>query len=129
MRLSPSTGKKDCRIIDFVDSIGRVNGVVSTPSLFGLDPSELVDGMYNLSYSYAKLIETIADESLADLEERAEKTEKSEGSGTPQSRSPPHNVPQPKVVTYTDYENPFGFVAGSSGAPEIAVLSSNAWVG
>lgn len=41
MRLSPATGKTDCRIIDFVDSHNRVGGVVSLPNLFGLDPGEL----------------------------------------------------------------------------------------
>jgi ATP-dependent helicase IRC3 len=49
MRLSPETGKKECLVIDFVDSSNRVAGVVSTPTLFGLDPSELVDGGYTLS--------------------------------------------------------------------------------
>lgn len=44
MRLSPGTGKDDCHIIDFVDSTGRVAGVVSVPTLFGLDPSELIEG-------------------------------------------------------------------------------------
>ena len=44
MRLSPETGKADCRIIDFVDILNRMPGVVSTPTLFGLDPSEIVDG-------------------------------------------------------------------------------------
>jgi ATP-dependent helicase IRC3 len=44
MRLSPETGKKDCQIIDFVDIAGRAPGLVSTPTLFGLDPSEIVDG-------------------------------------------------------------------------------------
>ena len=38
MRLSPDTGKKDCRIIDFVDSTSRMSGIVSVPTLFGLDP-------------------------------------------------------------------------------------------
>ncbi len=41
MRLSPETGKEDCRIIDLVDSNTRVAGVISTPSLFGLDPNEI----------------------------------------------------------------------------------------
>jgi ATP-dependent helicase IRC3 len=41
MRLSPSTGKEDCRIIDFVDSTSRVNGVVSVPTIFGLNPGEI----------------------------------------------------------------------------------------
>lgn len=44
MRLSPETGKKDCQIVDFVDIAGRAPGLVSTPTLFGLDPSEIVDG-------------------------------------------------------------------------------------
>lgn len=45
MRLSPSTGKQDCRIIDFVDSTSRVAGVVSVPTLFGLSPGEIdIDG-------------------------------------------------------------------------------------
>jgi ATP-dependent helicase IRC3 len=38
MRLSPGTNKQDCRIIDFVDSASRVSGIVSVPTLFGLDP-------------------------------------------------------------------------------------------
>lgn len=49
MRLSPATGKKDCQVIDFVDIAGRTPGLVSTPTLFGLDPSELVDGNTRLS--------------------------------------------------------------------------------
>ena len=44
MRQSPSTGKVDCHIIDFVDSTNRVAGVVSIPTLFGLDPGEVIDG-------------------------------------------------------------------------------------
>lgn len=51
MRLSPETGKTDCRIIDFVDSMTRVSGVVSIPTLFGLDPAEIdVDGQYYFLY-------------------------------------------------------------------------------
>jgi len=110
MRLSPDTGKEDCHIIDFVDSVGRVAGVVSTPHLFGLDPSEVID-----------------DESLEELEERADKaidlvTMRST-SDTKQT------VPEPKSVTYIDYEDPFALVHQASGAPHIQKLSANAWVG
>jgi len=45
MRLSPSTGKEDCHILDFVDAQGRVAGAFSTPTLFGLDPTEMIPGM------------------------------------------------------------------------------------
>lgn len=51
MRQSPDTGKENCRIIDFVDSTTTVSGVVSTPTLFGLDPGEIdIDGEDALSY-------------------------------------------------------------------------------
>lgn len=59
MRQSPSTGKQDCRIIDFVDSTNRVAGVVSTPTLFGLDPSEVIDGSWIFHYHvYNRLTST-----------------------------------------------------------------------
>ena len=41
MRLSP--GKKDCHVIDMVGSV-KAQGVISTPTLFGLDPNEIVTG-------------------------------------------------------------------------------------
>lgn len=44
MRLSPQTGKVDCHIIDFVDSTGRMPGVVSVPTLLGLHPDEVIEG-------------------------------------------------------------------------------------
>ena len=39
------------------------------------------------------------------------------------------NVPDPKSVTYTDYEDPFSLVHSGSGAPHIFGLSNFAWVG
>jgi ATP-dependent helicase IRC3 len=39
------------------------------------------------------------------------------------------NVPDPKSITYIDYEHPFSLIHESSGAPHIAKMSSNAWVG
>lgn len=50
MRFSPTTGKEDCRIIDFVDSKGHVSDVVCTLTLFGLDPSEVIDGQSHLDH-------------------------------------------------------------------------------
>ncbi|KII93736.1 hypothetical protein PLICRDRAFT_694856 [Plicaturopsis crispa FD-325 SS-3] len=112
MRLSPATGKEDCQIIDFVDSTSRVAGVISTPTLFGLDPSEIVD-----------------NETIESLEKRAAELidgDKDETQLHPDSRD---DIPDPKAVTYTDHENPFSLVDGSSGAPHISKLSSNAWIG
>ncbi|GAW06115.1 P-loop containing nucleoside triphosphate hydrolase protein [Lentinula edodes] len=105
MRLSPDTGKKDCRIIDFVDSANRVSGIMSTPTLFGLDPADLV----------------IEDETLESLEEK---------SSAQIALQDADNVPDPESVTYTDYEDPFAFISKFSGlSPHINQLSSYAWVG
>ncbi|KAG6912005.1 hypothetical protein DXG01_000253 [Tephrocybe rancida] len=103
MRLSPGTGKQDCRIIDFVDSTTRVAGVVSTPTLFGLSPGEI----------------DIDDETTESLERRVAEAIASSDAG---------NVPEPVSVTYTEYDNPFSLVGDSSGAPNIATLSKYAWV-
>lgn len=39
------------------------------------------------------------------------------------------DIPDPKSVTYTDYDDPFSFVHDTSGAPHISKMSQNAWVG
>ncbi|KAG6885580.1 hypothetical protein C0993_012582 [Termitomyces sp. T159_Od127] len=103
MRLSPSTGKQDCRIIDFVDSTSRVAGVVSVPTLFGLSPGEI----------------DIDDDTPESLERRAEEFIASNDAD---------NVPQPTTVTYIEYDDPFSLVGDSSGLPHISTLSNNAWV-
>ncbi|KAF9822124.1 hypothetical protein IEO21_00118 [Rhodonia placenta] len=108
MRLSPDTGKEDCRIIDFVNSQNAVPGVISAPTLFGLDPSEVVDG-------------ECTDEML---EQRKDETNMEAIRGRNNM-----DPPDPKSVTYIDYDNPFEFVEEACGAPHILKLSSNAWIG
>ncbi|KAH9065966.1 P-loop containing nucleoside triphosphate hydrolase protein [Lactarius vividus] len=110
MRLSPGTGKQDCHIIDFVDSMKRVVGVVSAPTLLGLDPTTIVD-----------------DGTVTELELRPEAVTR-ESSVTPigDNRC---TIPDPRSVTYIDYDDPFSLVNQSLGAlPHIAQLSRNAWV-
>ncbi|KAH9044720.1 P-loop containing nucleoside triphosphate hydrolase protein [Lactarius pseudohatsudake] len=110
MRLSPGTGKQDCHIIDFVDSMKRVVGVVSAPTLLGLDPTTVVD-----------------DETITELELRPDAVT-GESSVTPigDNRC---TIPDPRSVTYIDYEDPFSLVNQSLGtSPHIAQLSRNAWV-
>ncbi|KIJ68505.1 hypothetical protein HYDPIDRAFT_106705 [Hydnomerulius pinastri MD-312] len=112
MRQSPATGKVDCRIIDFVDSTARVSGVISVPTLFGLDPSEVID-----------------DESTTELEARADSAISRNLEDLPTAPDSRHDIPDPKSVTYVDYDNPFALVDNFSGAPHISRLSTNAWVG
>ncbi|RDB28788.1 putative mitochondrial ATP-dependent helicase irc3 [Hypsizygus marmoreus] len=104
MRLSPATGKTNCRIIDFVDSTSRVAGVVSTPTLFGLEPGEI----------------DIDDESTESLEKRVAEYF---------AVDRVDNVPDPKSVTYIDHEDPFSLASNASGAPHVAALSKYSWVG
>ncbi|KAF9229231.1 P-loop containing nucleoside triphosphate hydrolase protein [Gyrodon lividus] len=112
MRQSPATGKIDCRIIDFVDSTSRVSGVISVPTLFGLDPSEVID-----------------DESTADLKARAESAISRNLGDIPANSDTRDDIPEPTSITYLDYDDPFALVNGFSGAPHISRLSPNAWVG
>lgn len=41
LRLSPESGKEDCHIIDIVDNIARSNGMLVSPTLFGLDHEDV----------------------------------------------------------------------------------------
>ncbi|KAI0281581.1 P-loop containing nucleoside triphosphate hydrolase protein [Russula aff. rugulosa BPL654] len=114
MRLSSNTGKQDCHVIDFVDSTKRIVGIVNAPTLFGLAPETVVDHA-----------------SAQDLEARAEAAYREE-------LSVPHayptgddrlSVPDPKSVTYIDYDNPFTlFNRSIEASSHILRLSKNAWV-
>ncbi|EIW86776.1 P-loop containing nucleoside triphosphate hydrolase protein [Coniophora puteana RWD-64-598 SS2] len=112
MRQSPSTGKTDCRIIDFVDSTTRVAGVITTPSLFGLDPAEVFD-----------------DETVDSLKERVSKSPLPMSADSEARLDSNESIPAPKSVTYTDFEDPLALVDHCSGAPHISRLSNHAWVG
>ncbi|KAL4070898.1 P-loop containing nucleoside triphosphate hydrolase protein [Scleroderma citrinum] len=109
LRQSPTTGKVYCRIMDFVDSGSRVTGVFSTPTLFGLDPGEVIDGtpdeLESRSHSSRNIDDAVIDSDSSD------------------------NIPDPTSVTYVDYEDPLAFIDGFSGAPHASKLSPNAWVG
>ncbi|KAH9982668.1 P-loop containing nucleoside triphosphate hydrolase protein [Lactifluus volemus] len=113
VRLSPGTGKKDCHVIDFVDSMSRVIGIVSAPTLFGLDPTTVVDG-----------------ESIQELEMRADSADGESSVNDPYPTGDNRlNLPDPKTVTYIDYDNPFVLADQNAGKlSHIMQLSPNAWV-
>lgn len=114
MRLSPNTGKQDCHVIDFVDSTNRIAGIVNAPTLFGLNPETIVD-----------------DASVQELEARAEAANREELS-VPHTDPTGDNrlsVPDPKSVTYVDYDDPFAlFNRSIEASPHMVQLSKNAWV-
>ncbi|KIM48248.1 hypothetical protein M413DRAFT_226262 [Hebeloma cylindrosporum] len=106
MRLSPQTGKEDCRIIDFVDNHARVGGVVSVPTIFGLDPNEF----------------DLDDETISSLENRVLESEVSIPNG-------PLDIPTPRSVTFTEHHDPFSIENSDKGPRHIAALSHLSWVG
>lgn len=109
LRLSPQTGKVDCLVLDLVGNIER--GVVCTPTLFGLDPSEGIDGL-----------------SIEELKMRAE--EAAQARGEDDGEGGDGDV-DPEKVTFIDYSSPRELqraLTGRKGHDHIARLSPNAWV-
>jgi ATP-dependent helicase IRC3 len=106
MRLHP--GKINCHIIDMVASLET--GIVTTPTLFGLDPAELVD-------------EAKADDMI---EKKRQKEEQIVRRNNIAATS--NSAPIPRAVTFTDYDSVFDLIADTSEDHHIRVLSPYAWV-
>lgn len=105
LRLYP--GKENCHIIDMVASLEA--GVLSTPTLFGLHPDEVLD-----------------KSSASDLEKRRD--------GSPPNL-PDASQPEPRVlpedqvdVTITKYDNIYDLIKEVNLEKHIRSLSHNAWV-
>jgi ATP-dependent helicase IRC3 len=109
MRLHP--GKANCHIIDMVASLET--GIVTTPTLFGLDPSEVVNA--------AKVTDLVQ---LKKEKEEASRLDEQlhVGTGQPSGESIPHKV------TFTDYDSVFDLIKDTSGDKHIRSISSLAWV-
>lgn len=105
-------GKENCHIIDMVAALST--GVVSTPTLFGLDPSEIV--------------EKADTKTLAGLRERqeGEKLRQRETSSL-QNRTLSNKLPG--AISFTDYDSVHDLIADTSGDQFIRNLSQYAWVG
>lgn len=41
LRLSPNTGKENCQVIDLVDTLSRSNGMLVSPTLWGISHDDL----------------------------------------------------------------------------------------
>ncbi|POR39476.1 Putative mitochondrial ATP-dependent helicase irc3 [Tolypocladium paradoxum] len=107
MRLHP--GKKNCHIIDFVSSLET--GIVTTPTLFGLDPNELVDKA------------SVGDmRNMKDQQTAAEAGQQVDSGGSGSAGN------SATAVTFTDYSSVLDLIADTSGEKHIRVISQNAWV-
>ncbi|KAM7185033.1 P-loop containing nucleoside triphosphate hydrolase protein [Rhypophila sp. PSN 637] len=107
MRLYP--GKENCHVIDMVSTLET--GIVTTPTLFGLDPNEIVSGVS-------------ADEMREKRQEKEEKTaELPDNSAAPEQPSGRNHK-----ITMTDYDSVFDLISDTSGEKHIRSLSQYTWV-
>ena len=109
MRLYP--GKENCHVIDMVASLAI--GIVTTPTLFGLDPAEVIEG--------------------ADVAEmRAQKQRELEilrQDRVTERRSPKQSTQQtPMTVTFTDYDSVYDLIDDTAGEKHIRGISPLSWV-
>lgn len=107
-------GKEDCHVIDMVSSLET--GIVTVPTLFGLDPSELING------ATLEGLKTIKERKAA--EEKRHKQAYSYEDVNPMSL--PASVPQ--KVTFTEYDSVFDLISDTSGERHIHAISMHAWV-
>lgn len=108
MRLHP--GKEDCHIIDMVASLET--GIVTVPTLFGLDPSELVKS------ATAEDLQALKERKVND-EERGESS---------RSLSHPNRDISDIDLTITHYDSVYDLIGDTSGERHVRAISSNAWV-
>lgn len=111
MRLHP--GKENCHVIDMVASLAT--GIVTTPTLFGLDPSELID---NANLDDLKAIQQ---------RKEAERQRQQAMQNVADANSAATNE-VPRIVTFTDYDSVFDLIEDTSGERHIRAISQYAWV-
>lgn len=110
MRLFP--GKKDCHVIDMVASLET--GIVTTPTLFGLDPTELLEG------------QDVTD--MKSMQERKEAEDLRKEKANEDVSTPAQGPPVSHTVTFTDYDSVFDLIEDTVGEHHIRKISPNAWV-
>ena len=108
MRLHP--GKTNCHVIDMVSSLDT--GIVTTPTLFGLDPNELVTQA------------SVKDMRDLSARKKAEEVRTKEANAVGPSGSPS----SANAVTFTDYSSVLDLIADTSGERHIRAISQYAWV-
>ncbi|KAI0478782.1 P-loop containing nucleoside triphosphate hydrolase protein [Xylariaceae sp. FL0804] len=108
------SGKENCHIIDMVSNLA--GGIVTTPTLFGLDPSELV--------------KEASVDAMRHMKERqeAEKERRKSVMEAPSVRPPVSGGGVGGRVTFTEYDSVFDLIADSSGERHIWSMSRYAWV-
>ncbi|ROT38682.1 P-loop containing nucleoside triphosphate hydrolase protein [Sodiomyces alkalinus F11] len=103
--------KSNCHIVDMVSSLET--GIVTTPTLFGLDPGDLLD-------------KSSVDDMKSWKERRDEESLRRQ-----QAYSPPQTDNTSETsgsVSFTDYSSVFDLIEDTSGEKHIRAISQYAWV-
>lgn len=106
-------GKDNCHVIDMVASLET--GIVTSPTLFGLDPQELVKD------ADATAMKNIKERRTSEQEREAQASEVSAQSDNSLRRLTGD-------ITFTDYDNVNDLIEDTSGERHIRALSHFAWV-
>ncbi|KAI9824423.1 MAG: hypothetical protein M1832_001958 [Thelocarpon impressellum] len=106
------SGKENCHVIDMVASLAT--GIVTTPTLFGLDPAELVQE------ANVEEMKAIGDGKKGEGR-RAEEL----GGGSPEHLK---SAGSSRSITFTDYDSVFDLIEDTSGERHIRAISPLAWV-
>lgn len=101
------SGKANCHVVDMVASLE--SGVISTPTLFGLDPGELVK-----------------EADLEDFKRLKERQDVQEASSSDSSVQPSLGIPQ--TVSFTHYDSVWDLIDDTSSERHIRSLSQLSWV-
>lgn len=119
MRLHP--GKENCHILDMVATLE--DGIVTVPTLFGLDPSELV--------------EQADPNAMREQKQRKEAQKQQELESKLKHLQPGFNSGidgdltasgRDVNITFTDYDSVADLIADTSSERHIRALSQNAWI-
>ncbi len=110
MRLHP--GKENCHVIDMIASLEV--GIVTTPTLLGLDPAALVN-------------ETTVEGLKSERERQELEAEREEQIAERALVSPPTAL-RPRNITFTDYDSVYDLIDDTSGERQIRGISLLAWV-
>ncbi|GAW25540.1 putative DEAD DEAH box helicase [Rosellinia necatrix] len=109
MRLHP--GKTNCHIIDMVSSLAT--GIVTTPTLFGLDPSQLLE---------EASVGAMKDMKAREGEENVTRETSLEVDPTPS------HTKAGGTVTFIEYDSVLDLISDTSGEQHIRSISKHAWV-
>jgi ATP-dependent helicase IRC3 len=110
MRLYP--GKVNCHIIDMVANL--TTGIVTTPTLFGLDPSEVVNS-------------STVDDMRSIRELRKEELQRQHDTSSISTSGNQSPLNAPRNITFKDYDSVFDLIQDTSNERHVRALSMNNW--